>query len=299
MLLTIGMPVFNASSSVLASIESVLAQDWRGSFELLIVDDGSTDKTAEILKTYSNDPRIRVVQHETNLGRPYARNTVLKEAAGEYLTWIDADDVWRPEKLRLQFDSLCKYSNENDRAISICSFEVKWEGQGRARQRTIPIGEFDIASILDASIPAYLWTMLCRTDWYRGVGGFDQKLSRLQDTDIILRMLKSGCYFIPVDADYPLCTYNKSDSGKTGAEVFGAMQHIFEKHKVLYRRYGPEFYHRCRSMQHDLGHRHARANSEITRQWNHAIMRIMHQLLAISHRKVFLMTRYIQRQTIR
>lgn len=279
MLLTIGMPVYNSSTSIVSSIESVLAQDWGGTYEILIVDDGSTDETPEVLSLYDNDPRIRVIKHAENLGRPYARNTIVDEAQGEYLTWIDADDTWAPEKLSKQFDSLCKYSEDGERAISICPFEVRWEGKGRARFQKVEISGSDIANILDASIPAYLWTMLCRTDWYRSVGGFDVKLPRLQDTDITLRLLKFGCYFVPVDSERALITYNKSDSGKSGKVVFAAMQHIFKKHGLLFKRFGPGFYHHCRSMHHDLGLRHSRANLEIGRVLFHQTFRIYHRFM--------------------
>lgn len=280
MLLTVGMPVYNASSTVVASIRSVLDQSWTGEMEILIVDDGSTDDTLSILKQQKAlDNRIRIISHEKNLGRPFARNTVLENAFGTYLTWIDADDTWHPEKLKFQFDSLCKYSLPNDRAIALCPFTVKWGQNMRGRNNVPTVGLDDIATILDARNPAYLWTMLTKLCFYRSVGGFDEKLPRLQDTDIVIRLLLHGCFFVSTDQKKPLCVYNKSDIGKSGKVVFEAMQRIFLKHNFLYRRFGREFFHGCRAMHHQLGFRHSRSNGEINRAAFHYMCYLMHSAI--------------------
>lgn len=260
-LVTIGMPVYNGGDVIASSIESVLEQDWTGKFEILIIDDGSKDHTGDVLEKYRYDNRVRVIKHHNNIGRPFARNTIIKEARGVYLTWIDADDTWTSDKLRLQLEALAKYSFEGDRAISLCSYSVRWKGK-KPKYRANKLGHDDIASVLDASIPAYLWTMLCRTEFYRAVGGFDERLLRLQDTDIVIRLLKFGCYFVAVDDQKSLVTYNKSDHGKSGKLVFQCMNIIYNKHKFLYHKYGPLFYLKTRRMHHELGMRHCRENGE-------------------------------------
>ena len=100
------MPVFNAAEHLEATIASVIGQslpDW----ELLAVDDGSTDDSAAILaRLAGNDPRIRVMSTGGNLGAGDARNHAMAAARGRYLAFLDADDLWHPQKLALQLEAM-------------------------------------------------------------------------------------------------------------------------------------------------------------------------------------------------
>jgi glycosyltransferase involved in cell wall biosynthesis len=93
---SIVIPAYNAASTIGAAIESVLAQT-RGDFELIVVDDGSTDGTARSVEQYSSD-RIRLIR-QANAGQASARNTALKAARGEYVSLLDSDDLWLPTYL--------------------------------------------------------------------------------------------------------------------------------------------------------------------------------------------------------
>lgn len=94
---TVAMPVYNDAAYLSEAVDSVLAQTFRD-FELLIVDDGSTDGSAGLLDAYA-DPRIRRITFTENKGRPCARNAALDNAGGEYLAWMDADDIALPQWL--------------------------------------------------------------------------------------------------------------------------------------------------------------------------------------------------------
>lgn len=96
-LISIIMPAYNAEKYIGKAIESVLYQTY-SFFEFIVVDDGSTDNTAEIVMSYS-DSRIRLIKHRGNLGVAEARNTALREASGKWCAAIDADDLWLPERL--------------------------------------------------------------------------------------------------------------------------------------------------------------------------------------------------------
>lgn len=97
---TVFIPVYNREAYVGAAIDSILAQTFQD-FELLLIDDGSTDRSVEILRSY-DDPRVRVVCNERNLGIPHTRNRGLELARGEYIALLDSDDVARPDRLRQQ-----------------------------------------------------------------------------------------------------------------------------------------------------------------------------------------------------
>jgi glycosyltransferase involved in cell wall biosynthesis len=89
------IPAFNAAATLPAALDSALAQDFEGQ-EIIVVNDGSTDDTAAILSSYG--ARITVI-HQSNQGQPTARNVAIERAAGHYIAFLDADDVWYPSRL--------------------------------------------------------------------------------------------------------------------------------------------------------------------------------------------------------
>jgi teichuronic acid biosynthesis glycosyltransferase TuaG len=106
-LISIITPAFNASATVAQAIESVMAQTY-SNWELLIVDDASTDSTAAIVSDYAaRESRIKLIQLKENTGLPgRAKNAALPKAAGEFLAFIDADDLWLKEKLAIQISMI-------------------------------------------------------------------------------------------------------------------------------------------------------------------------------------------------
>ena len=97
-------PAYNTANYVGHTVESVLAQTFRD-FELIVVDDGSTDNTRAVLRPYVDAGRLTYI-YQDNAERAVARNTGLRHATGEYLAFVDADDVWMPHKLQQQVDVL-------------------------------------------------------------------------------------------------------------------------------------------------------------------------------------------------
>lgn len=100
-LVSIVMPSYNTAAFIGESIKSVLAQTYRD-WELLIVDDCSTDRTDMVVAPFLCDPRIRYLKNERNSGAAVTRNRALREANGEWIAFLDSDDVWVPEKLARQ-----------------------------------------------------------------------------------------------------------------------------------------------------------------------------------------------------
>lgn len=102
-LVSIVMPSYNSEKYIKDSIESVLNQTYPF-WELLIVDDCSTDKTVEIIKSFK-DERIKLFQNKNNSGAALSRNWALREAKGKWISFLDSDDLWLPSKLeeQLQF----------------------------------------------------------------------------------------------------------------------------------------------------------------------------------------------------
>lgn len=113
------MPAYNVSRYLREAIGSVLNQTWQH-FELLIIEDCSTDDTAAILATYRDDPRIRILQNPRNLGLAATRNHGLSRARGNYIALLDSDDCWHPEYLEHQVRIL-----DRDPSIAVlgCDFD--------------------------------------------------------------------------------------------------------------------------------------------------------------------------------
>ncbi len=99
--ISIIVPVYNAEKFIKETIRSVLSQS-KQEWELLLVDDCSTDSSASIIESFDDD-RIRLIKMEDNLGAYAARNRGVKEAEGRYIAFLDADDLWEPEKLEHEY----------------------------------------------------------------------------------------------------------------------------------------------------------------------------------------------------
>ena len=99
-LVSIIMPTYNCGRFIAEAIQSVLAQTYQA-WELIIVDDGSTDNTADIVASFP-DPRIHYLCNEQNIGAALTRNKALREASGRYIAFLDSDDLWAPTKLERQ-----------------------------------------------------------------------------------------------------------------------------------------------------------------------------------------------------
>jgi len=109
------MPVYNVEKYVASAIQSVLAQTF-DDFELLIINDCSPDGSLEICRQF-NDPRITIIEHEKNRGLAGARNTGIRHSKGNFIAFIDSDDIWEPQKLQLHHDHL---ENNPKLGISFC-----------------------------------------------------------------------------------------------------------------------------------------------------------------------------------
>ena len=100
-LVSIIMPSYNTAQYIEKTIKSVLDQTYTN-WELIIVDDCSTDNTDEVVKNYLTDKRIKYLKNEQNSGAAVSRNRALREAKGQWIAFLDSDDLWMPEKLEKQ-----------------------------------------------------------------------------------------------------------------------------------------------------------------------------------------------------
>ena len=127
------MPAYNCEKFIDETIESLLNQTY-SNWELIAVDDCSTDKTGEILKKYAEkDNRIKYVKNDDNLGAALTRNNAVSLAKGQYLAFLDSDDIWKKEKLEKQLT----FMKENNSTFS-CTAYGKIDENGNDLKRIVP-----------------------------------------------------------------------------------------------------------------------------------------------------------------
>lgn len=122
-LVSIIMPSYNSEKFIFNSINSVIRQSYEN-WELIIVDDCSTDKTVEIIGDF-NDVRIRCLRNGQNSGAAVSRNYALREAKGKWIAFLDSDDLWHPEKLERQI----RFMKENCYAFSFTDYRIQLNGK--------------------------------------------------------------------------------------------------------------------------------------------------------------------------
>lgn len=123
-LVSIIMPSYNTVEYISKSIESVLAQTYTN-WELIIVDDCSSDNSEKVINEFLYDKRIRFLKNEHNSGAAISRNYALREAKGKWIAFLDSDDLWLPEKLEKQID----FMNENGYKFSYTDYRIELNGE--------------------------------------------------------------------------------------------------------------------------------------------------------------------------
>ena len=174
----------NRAAMLPRAVESVLAQTY-DDYELIIVDDCSTDDTPEVIRSFG-DSRIRAFRHAANMGVSAARNTGIHLACGEYIAFLDDDDEWTEQKLSRQVWAL-------DDAYPRVSLVYTWfdhvdaGGERRAGGRSVVSGDIS-EHMLGWEIPAPTSTYMVRASAVRTVGGYDEALSYAEDRDFLCRV---------------------------------------------------------------------------------------------------------------
>lgn len=142
-LVSVAMPVYNAENYIRKAIDSILNQTYKD-FELIVVNDASTDKSAEIILTY-NDPRIRYVENTSNMGIAKTRNKCVQLARGKYIAVLDNDDIARHNRLELQVKFL-----ESNKDFGVCGsyYEVINEVGTVVTKMKVPVTDREVRTYL-------------------------------------------------------------------------------------------------------------------------------------------------------
>lgn len=182
-IISVVIPAYNAETTISETIASVQNQTF-SDIEIIIINDGSTDQTLNIVQNFT-DPRIKVFSYE-NGGLPVARNRGIDRATGEFISFIDADDLWTPDKLEKQLASL----KANSKAAVAYSWTQTIDRQGNLLHRYNSIFlEGDVYSeLLVNNFIGNGSNILVRQEAISTVGKFDPKLKSCEDWDFYIRL---------------------------------------------------------------------------------------------------------------
>ena len=183
------IPTYNRADLIKETIQSVFDQTFQ-SFEIIIVDDGSTDNTRQVVKNI-NSPKIKYI-YQDNSGRPaHARNRALKETRGEYIAFLDSDDLWLPHKLELQVKFLDKHQD-----VGLVYSQAKIFGKTKGIFAIPPVARFArtgwmFDELLKINFIPTL-TTLVRKKCLDRIGYFDEDpgLTSIEDYELWLRLSK-------------------------------------------------------------------------------------------------------------
>jgi len=177
------IPVWNRAHTIGQAIDSALSQRLPPNSKLTVtvVDDGSSDNLPEVLGAYGE--RVSCIRHSKNIGAAAARNTGIAATHGEYLAFLDSDDVWLPGKLAKQIDFM-----QAGGYLASCtsSLLVRRNGAAIVAPR-YPTGPLKLADLVWGCFVSPGSTLICKRDVYQQVGDYDAELSRLEDWDWLLR----------------------------------------------------------------------------------------------------------------
>jgi glycosyltransferase involved in cell wall biosynthesis len=194
------IPAYNRADMIGDAIQSVLDQTY-ADWELIVVDDGSEDNTADVIAGY-DDPRISYI-YQDNRKLPGARNTGIRAASGPYVAFLDSDDLFLPHKLEWQVAALDAQPElgliagghvEVDKQLHILREVQPWHGQP-----TLELTDWLVGCPFCPSSP------LIRREWLFKANLFDEAMQRIEDWDLWLRMSRIGCKMAWLHK--PVCYY--------------------------------------------------------------------------------------------
>lgn len=193
------IPAYNGDRFLAQAIDSVLQQTY-GDYEIIVVDDGSRDRTPQVVQQYGD--RVRYLR-QSNQGVAASRNLGLAAALGDYIAFLDQDDILLPHKLSSQ---VARLDRDDNLGIVNSGWQISSENatntvnqdndcQELAKTAVRPWQQIPNLTAPNLIVwkPVFLGAMLFRRNWLERIGGFDITLEQTPDVDLVMRLAKIGC----------------------------------------------------------------------------------------------------------
>lgn len=179
------MATYNQAGWIRKTVESVLAQTYQD-FEIIVIDDGSTDNTRQIILEAISSDKIKYY-YQKNCGAAGARNAGLRSAAGEYVIFLDSDDLLHPEYLEHQTETM----RSTNSGMAVCDFNfLYWDGTKKANKIVLAENDQLFQFLVRNKFPPV--ALLIKRQNILDIGGFDEAISSCEDYDLTIRLLAAG-----------------------------------------------------------------------------------------------------------
>lgn len=185
-LVSVIIPCYNGERFIGEAIESVISQTHQN-WELIVVDDGSTDSSKDIVRQYTTDRRIKLIEHRCNKGIPKTKNDGLSVAQGGYIAFLDQDDIWMPSKLELQ---LSRFESESNIGL-VCAGMVFMDENMKSRRIFTGFNDTNQKEL----VKSLYWSptnsssiMMIKRECLSQVGTFDENLVAWDDYELLMRI---------------------------------------------------------------------------------------------------------------
>jgi glycosyltransferase involved in cell wall biosynthesis len=229
--ISVVIPTYNRAGLIKKTIECVLAQTYRD-FEIIIIDDGSKDNTNEVAASFNNK-NIRYIKHPKNLGATAARNTGIKAAGGEWIAFLDSDDIWLNDKLEKQVKAInCL---PDDYAVIHCGIQYfdfetgEFISERIARENINEVVKSNLGVIPQTS------SMLIKKSALFDIGMFDEKLPAMQEAELGLKLAQKYKFKL-VDEFLVHCIKNHDQIMSKPSLYVNAKEIVLENHRNLLSR---------------------------------------------------------------
>ena len=224
-LVSIIVPVYNAENFIEETMDCVMAQTY-AEWELLLVEDCSSDNTVTLIQRYiekTKDTRIRLIRQPSNMGAARARNRGLKEASGRYISYLDADDLWVPEKLERELT----FMKEKGAAFAFTGYEFADES-GRGTGKIVHVPEKLTYRQALSNTTIFTTTVMFDLEKF-SKEQLEMPVMKSEDTALWFRVLRSGVTAYGLDEN--LVKYRRAGKSLSSNKL-EALQRIWN----LYRR---------------------------------------------------------------
>ena len=247
------LPTYNRGHLLESAVNSVLQQTYRD-FELLIIDDASTDNTSEIIQSLQ-DNRIKYIIHKTNKGVSAARNTGIRASTGQYIAFQDSDDEWFPEKLALQMQCFEQMPLETD--VVYCDMYRIEENNIKNYYNSpdITMNRLADENSLNFHVNGLgIQTFLLKKSCFDEIGLFDERLPRFVDLDLFIRLSDKYEFYHIKEA---LVNYNATEGISTnvsaGIKAYKILLEKYYERIIKNKKFLANYYFRIGFMLCNLG----------------------------------------------
>lgn len=216
------IPAYNQGHFLAEAVTSVLAQTYPH-LEVIIVDDGSTDNTAVIARTFT-DSRVRYV-YKQNGGLSSARNEGIRHAQGEFLSYLDSDDCFLPEKLARLVEVLTTRPDLG--FVAGQAIPVDEHGRQNGKIFDTPLPKEPPQLLLGN--PLHVGSVLLRRSWQEKIGFFDETLRSYEDWDMWLRLALAGCQMATIPVPVSLYRFHTAQMTRDGGQMTTATFAVLDK----------------------------------------------------------------------